>query len=180
MKALMIATSGIAIALLAGCGGGTRTEPITGTNNTMEADISFVNSVNDTAVNNGIISQHTIYPYHFISGGSELNSLGRKEVAVLADHYRMNKGHLTVRKGDASDELYNARLKSIEAELHRSGVEGSQVTLEDGMPGGNGMKSHALNAMLQAESMQSGKGADYSTSAPQLSGAGSSVVGGGK
>src|ERR1044071_5771977 len=63
-------------------------------------DAALVHAVSDTAINNAIITQHTLFPYHFVSGTAELNELGQRELAVLCDHYRANGGAATVREGD--------------------------------------------------------------------------------
>ena len=118
--------------------------------NGREADTLFVNSISDTAVNNGIIAQHTLYPYHFMTGSAQLNDLGVRELAVLSDHFKTATGQLNVRKGDTGNELYQARLKTVTSALAAAGVKGENVVVKDGAAGGSGMSSERLNAGLKS------------------------------
>ena len=74
----------------------------------------LVNTYNDIALENAIISQHTLYPYHFVNNGAELNELGKRDLAVLIRHFTKEAGHLNIRKQNISTELYEARVESVQ------------------------------------------------------------------
>lgn len=101
----------------------------------------LVNTVHDAAISNAIIRQHTLFPYHFDVDGAGLNELGRRDLAVLAEHYQQYAGELNVRRGDVSDVLYQSRVRQVAETLARAGVNAERVKISDGPPGGNGMPS---------------------------------------
>jgi len=105
---------------------------------------AIVHSLGDMAIDNAIIAQHTLYPYHFIRDGSALNELGEKELAVLATHYRDQSGELNVHRGPAGEELYRARVARVVENLLKAGVGGDNVRIQDGFPGGEGMPSEKV------------------------------------
>jgi len=137
----------------------------------LAADKWFVTSAQDTAVKNGIIAQHTIFPYHFAADSAQLNDLGMKELTILADHFKANAGHLNVKQGDASDELYKARLATINSELRHAGVVPEHVVIADNFAGGEGIRSERVNKALKDEEKQQ----NWS----EGSGSGGGVLGGG-
>ena len=56
-------------------------------------DIELVNTLNNIQVENAIITQHTLYPYHFVTDGAGLNDLGERDsrrVGVRASAYRQS------------------------------------------------------------------------------------------
>jgi hypothetical protein len=107
-------------------------------------DIELVNTVNNIQVENAIITQHTLYPYHFVTDGAALNDLGQRDLMVLARHYKEQPGVLNVRQGETRAELYNARVAQVQSRLKEAGVDVSRITISDGMPGGPGMRSEAI------------------------------------
>ncbi len=118
-------------------------------------DVELVNTVNNIQVENAIIVQHTLYPYHFVTDGSSLNELGEKDLAVLAKHFKEYPGVLNVRKGDSSDELYKARIAQVQERLKEAGVPVDRMSICDGMPGGPGMPSERVVAPPQQRSRSS-------------------------
>jgi len=110
-------------------------------------------AIRNASLNNAIIAQHTIYPYHFAGGSAELNDLGHRDLQVLSDHFLRSRGEmageLNVRRGDASDLLYEARVKVVLASLTAAGVPGGMVAVKDGLPGGSGMPSELVIKMLK-------------------------------
>jgi outer membrane protein OmpA-like peptidoglycan-associated protein len=66
------------------------------------------------------------------------------QVAELQD-YPVN---LNVKQGDASDELYDARKKSVRTFLTAQGVDPARIALTDGLPGGDGMPSQQAVVFL--------------------------------
>lgn len=115
-----------------------------------ETNAEMVNRIDDIAIHNAILRQHTLYPYHFEIDAPELNGLGRRDFDVLASHFRKYPGSLSLRKGDASDKLYKARLDAVNDALVKAGVTKDRVTLADVPPGGDGISSdQALRILKQ-------------------------------
>jgi hypothetical protein len=133
--------------LLAGCA-----EEATEGKASKNLDAELVNTVNNIQVENAIITQHTLYPYHFVTDGAKLNDLGQRDLGVLAQHYKEHPGLLNIRRGEASDALYEARVASVMAGLKEAGVEMSRMSASDTMPGGTGMPSERVVTILQKES----------------------------
>jgi len=122
-------------------------------------DAEQVSDVIDLTIQNGIIAQHTLYPHHFTQGGATLNSLGERDVAVLAEHFRSQPAvegvqwTLNVRRGNAPDALYSARVKAVTDGLNRGGLAADSVRVADGMPGGEGMHSERVRVVLESEAV---------------------------
>ena len=104
----------------------------------------LVNSYNDIAVQNAIISQHTLFPYHFVNNGEELNELGDSDLNILAMHFLKHPGKLNIRRGNTPEELYQGRIDFVFGQLEQAGVENDQISVADGMPGGSGMLSEKV------------------------------------
>jgi outer membrane protein OmpA-like peptidoglycan-associated protein len=66
------------------------------------------------------------------------------QVAELRD-YPVN---LNVKQGDASDQLYDLRKKSVRSFLQAHGVDTDKLTLVDGLPGGDGIPSQQAVVFL--------------------------------
>lgn len=132
--------------LLAGC-----EEEATEGKASKNLDVELVNTLNNIGVENAIITQHTLYPYHFVMDGEKLNDLGQRDFGVLAKHFTEHPGLLNVRRGEAGDALYEARVASVMAGLKEAGVETSRVSVSDAMPGGTGMPSERVVTILQIE-----------------------------
>lgn len=114
------------------------------TANEKKLDVELVNAVNNIQVENAIVAQHTLYPYHFVTDGAGLNDLGRRDLMVLARHYKENPGTLNVRRGETREELYKARIAQVQSRLKEAGVDVGRMTISDGMPGGPGMRSESI------------------------------------
>ena len=112
-------------------------------------NILLVKSYNDIAMQNAIISQHTLFPYHFITNGAELNELGRRDLAALANHFMKYPGHLNIRRGSITTDLYEARIKMVQERLLEAGVNRQRISISDGMPGGSGITSERMLIILQ-------------------------------
>src|SRR5262245_37131576 len=65
------------------------------------------------SIDKALLVQKTLFPYHFVLDGSELNQLGERDVQVLAAHFRKSPGTLHVRRGDATAALHEARMRSV-------------------------------------------------------------------
>ena len=101
------------------------------------------------AVDQAIIRQHTLFPYHFRAGTAELNGLGHRDIGVLTRYYGDGGGHLNVRRGDASDQLYAARVDAVLEAIARHGIDREQITTSDDLPGGDGLASSHVSVILE-------------------------------
>ncbi len=137
---------GLACGLMLGCH-----EETTQSKTNKNLDAELVNTLNNVGVENAIITQHTLYPYHFVTGGEQLNDLGQRDFAVLAKYFTEHPGVLNIGRGDTSAELYNARLAYVAGRLKEAGVEKNRVTVTDDMPGGPGMPSGRVVTILEKE-----------------------------
>lgn len=131
---------------------------IVGCSETMETsqgrhliDAELVNSYNDIAVQNAIVSQHTLFPYHFVKNGAELNELGERDLAVLANHFMEHPGQLNIRRSDSSMAPYQARVDFVLDRLKKAGIDTERIRISDGMPGGSGMLSEKVLVILEEE-----------------------------
>ena len=145
MKALILASS-VLICLVAGC----ITEPQQ-TTEPRAVNPWLVRTVNDIAIRNSIIRQHTVFPYHFIPDGADLNDLGKRDLDVLISHYKANAGPLNVRQGHVTEELYEARVATILEALAEAGVDANRVEISDLPAGGDGMASEEVLVILQGQ-----------------------------
>ncbi len=111
----------------------------------------LINTYNDIALENAIISQHTLYPYHFVKDGAELNELGKRDLAVLIRHFIKQAGHLNIRKYNIPAELYEARVESVHKRLQEAGINMDRISISDDMPGGSGIASESILIILAEE-----------------------------
>jgi hypothetical protein len=112
----------------------------------------LINTYNDIAIQNAIVSEHTVFPYHFVKNGAELNELGQRDVAVLAGHFATNFGYLNIRRNDTPADLYEARVGAVRERLQEAGVDVERISISDGMPGGSGMPSERVLVILEQAS----------------------------
>jgi len=112
----------------------------------------LVKSYNDIAMQNAIISQHTLFPYHFVTNGAELNELGRRDLAALTSHFMRNPGHLNIRRHKTPSDLYEARVNLVHARLQEAGIDMERMSISDNMPGGSGITSESIIVILEQES----------------------------
>jgi hypothetical protein len=132
-------------------------------------DAELVRALNAVGVESAIISQRTIYPYHFVSDSDELNALGQRDLMVLARHFKDHAGALNVRRDDTDAALYEARVAAVLAALKEAEVDTDRLTVSDSMPGGDGMASERVIVVLSETAASS------PASAPMLSPTGMSV-----
>ena len=126
----------------------------------------LVNSYNDIAMQNAVITQHTLFPYHFVTNGAELNELGRRDLAALTSHFMNHAGHLNVRRQNTPPDVYEARVNLVHARLQEAGIDMERVSISDDMPGGTGITSERILVILEKAS----KGASSGTSTTFTSG----------
>ena len=111
----------------------------------------LVKSIDDDMVDNAILTQHSLYPYHFLPDSPCLNDLGSRDLSLLVSHFKSCSGNLNVNRGDASEELYNARLKTVAQRLSLAGVDSSRVKIGEGLPGGDGITTDRVVANKEKE-----------------------------
>jgi len=111
----------------------------------------LVNWPLNAAISNSIIRQHTLFPYHFVNGATVLNELGQHDLAVLAAHYKEYPGKMNIRRGDADEALYRARVKTVLEGLTEAGVEADRIQIADDLPGGEGIPSERVVNILREE-----------------------------
>jgi len=163
MKPFAIVTIGAALLIAAiGCD-----QPDVEVGNKAVVNAWLVESLRDTAVENAIVRQHTVFPYQFVRNSQDLNDLGDRDVGILANHFKANPGQLNVRKGTESQELYRDRVETVLARLAKAGVDTERMKLVDDLAGGDGMTSmevviHFNENVLGVESDSSS--ATYSSS----------------
>lgn len=108
----------------------------------------MVASISDTAINRAIVSQHTLYPYHFEANAAALNELGHHDLDTLAEHFRDYPGQINIRQGDIDTALYDARVTKVVTALQMAGVLTDRVKIADELPGGTGMGSEQVLVVL--------------------------------
>jgi hypothetical protein len=109
----------------------------------------LVRSFHDVAWQNAIISQHTLFPYHFVDNGAELNELGGRDLGVLVSHFKENPGPLNVRHDGIPDDIYQARVDLVVDRLNQAGIEIERVSVSDGTVGGSGIASERILILLE-------------------------------
>ena len=110
----------------------------------------LVTSINDIALENAIITQHTLFPYHFVKNSAELNELGQHDLAILAKHFMEHAGQLNIRRNNIPADLYEARINLVLDMLKKAGIDKEQISISDGMPGGSGMASERILTILES------------------------------
>ena len=116
-----------------------------------ELHARIIESISDTGINNAIITQSTLFPYHFIHDAPELNELGQRDLGVLARHFMDRSGTLSVRQGSARRDLYNARTTSVREFLIASGVDTARIQFTDTPPRGQGISSERVIQIAERE-----------------------------
>jgi len=134
----------------------------------------MVNDIHDTAINNALITGHTVYPYHFATGAATLNELGERDLTALAAYYRTTPGALNVRRGDATEDLYKARVECVSKRLADLGVDMTRLKIADAPAGGPGMASEQVVKILQSQDKPFPADAGSATAGTGTSGTGGS------
>lgn len=146
MRATSILSLGILLTLLGGC-----KETDAGLEREHAINVWMVNTLKNNAVENAIISQRTLYAYHFVPDSPKLNELGYADLQVLASQFRRAPGTLYVRKSETPEELYEARVGHVKELLAAQGVDLSEVAIVDGIAGGDGNPSERVRWALEKE-----------------------------
>ncbi len=170
MKLGKIITMSLLAVLVTGCAENSQKSQDTGLVNA-----ELVNSYNDIALQNAIIAEHTLFPYHFVNNSAELNELGQRDLAVLTKHFMEHPGSLSIRRGDdIPADLYEARVKLVLDRWKAAGINMKRMDISDNMPGGPGMTSEKIIKILERESKSSGT----KMTTTGISGAGSTEISG--
>ena len=143
MKRLIILA--IAIPLLTSIGCRVASSPL---EDRSQMNTWLVHSISETAIEQAVIAQHTLFPYHFVSDRAILNELGKHDLQVLAAHYKKYAGTLNIRQGNILVDLYEARVATVVAALATEGVERESITITNTHPGGDGMASERLVTII--------------------------------
>jgi hypothetical protein len=110
-----------------------------------------VEAANDQAIQNAIVRQSTLFPYHFVEDSDELNYLGARDLASLMRHYREHSGRLNMRQGHVSRKLYHARLAFVKGALQSHGINAKRLRITDLPAAGDGMPGELVIEILTQE-----------------------------
>jgi hypothetical protein len=146
-KACLIVELLLVCVLICGCEESLQPEPI----DKSAVNAELINTFNDISMENAIIAQHTLYPYHFIQNGGQLNKLGERDLSILAAHFKDYPGQLNIRRDGTTEDLYQARVSYILEQLTEAGVDSERVSVSDEMPGGSGMVSGQVINILESD-----------------------------
>ena len=111
----------------------------------------IVDTYSDLMIQNAVIAQHTLYPYHFVNNSAMLNNLGQRDLAVLVQHFQENPGQLMIHQGKTEAILYQSRAQTVYEKLLAGGIPDGKIKIVSGMPGGDGIQSNAVIEVLQTE-----------------------------
>jgi hypothetical protein len=116
-----------------------------------------VRSYYKDAIRNAVITQATVFPHHFVTGGATLNELGERDLDILGEHLSLHPAPLNVRRDDAPDALYDARVQAVVEALAARGVAPDRVAIADGLAGGPGSPSQRVVTILRYQNDQAGQ-----------------------
>jgi hypothetical protein len=109
---------------------------------------AIVGVYSDQAVENAVLAQHTLYPYHFVDNSAALNPIGQRDLDILIRFYKENPGRLIVQQGDVEMPLYQARREAVYERMVQAGIPQGAIRITEGMPGGDGMSSGSVIDVL--------------------------------
>ena len=144
----MVVMSLVCAVVFCGC-----QEEQAGTNAVDESVVNrkIVDTYSDLAIQNAIIAQHTLYPYHFVNNSPQLNGLGQRDLSVLVQHFQENPGQLILQQGGTEERLYQSRFQTVYEKLLVGGIPDGKIQITDGMPGGDGIASNSIIEILETE-----------------------------
>lgn len=140
----LAATAALTTAALMGCSAPKGDHDARAWNNAARRDTNawMIRTYQGQQVENAITRQHTIWSHHFVEGTTALTPRAQRDLGVLRDHYiRHGGGVLTVRQGEAGDELFASRLEKVTGWLADAGVPMDTVAIEHGLFTGDGKRS---------------------------------------
>jgi hypothetical protein len=106
--------------------------------------------IRTASIDQAILRQRTVFSYHFHPGSGRLNELGRRDLAVLSRRYVLEAGELSVRRGDATEELHRARVEAVLSFLAELGIDPARASVIDAPPDGEGIASVRLVQALSS------------------------------
>ncbi len=109
----------------------------------------LADSIHNAAMENAIIAQHTLFRYQFVRNAAVLNELGKRDLDILAAHFKEHPGRLNIRRGNVAADLYEARVKRVVEVLTKAGVDTDAIRISDALPGGDGMPSERVLTILE-------------------------------
>lgn len=140
-RAAPVSAACIAAALLASCASPPSSDADRATVSDSvqrSADRQFVGEPFKDQARQGVIRQRALFEAHFVPESDRLTSLGRRDIAILADAMRTSGGGISIRCSHASPTLYAARVERVRNALIASGIDSSRVRVDDALPGGTG------------------------------------------
>jgi hypothetical protein len=134
----LIRTASVATALSIAAAGGCahkhrpdRTQQAQRARQSEVTDIDIVHAVRNSGVKAAILSQHTLFPYHFQTDGEALNELGERDLSVLASHLRAHPGQINIPRDGVEAAIYDARVRHVQDALRARGVDAEKVRIVD-------------------------------------------------
>ena len=161
-KKTMLVIGLVCAVVLCGC----QEEQSAPTVDTSQVNKKIVDTYSDLAIQNAIIAQHTLYPYHFVNNSPQLNDLGQRDLSVLVQHFQDNPGQLTLQQGGTESLLYQSRAQTVYEKLLAGGIPDGKIRITDGMAGGDGIASNSIIEILEMEKtteMSQGLDMDFSS-----------------
>lgn len=140
-RAAPVSAACIAAGLLASCASPPQSDANSATVSDAvqrSADRQFVGGPFKDQARQGVIRQRALFEAHFVPESDQLTSLGRRDVAILADAMRTSGGGISIRCSQASPTLYAARVERVRTALVAAGIDASRVKVDDALPGGTG------------------------------------------
>ena len=104
-----------------------------------------------TQVENKIIAQSTLYPFHFVDNDSRLNAVGRYDLDKIVSHYKEHPGELHVRQGEATPTLYSERITQVVEVLKSTGIKESRINVTDVAPEENPAQGERVIEILPVD-----------------------------
>jgi hypothetical protein len=80
-------------------------------------------------VYNGTATDRTVYPADFHYGSGDLNALGLRRVETLVHAYRGSTTHITVLRGDESDDVHDQRVQAVRQQFADAGFDKDNVVV---------------------------------------------------
>lgn len=145
----------LCVVAMAGCKYFETKYDLTASERRRAANEEMVNVPTEEQVRNAVIAQHTIFPHHFVSGTDELNAIGRRDLLILAGHYKDHPGPVGMRPEGTCCKLDEARVAAVKGFLEHEGVDVAALTIGDAYPGGDGMASTRVLKAVSAEEQAS-------------------------
>lgn len=143
MKSTILFLS-IALATMTGC-------DFSSMDYSSDQDTRMVTALQEPPVDNAIVAQRTLYPYHFVMDSAALNDLGQRDMDILACHFKNKTGQINVYRGDTPEPLYQARLMTVTRALANCSISAKTVKVGDGLPGGDGISSERAILVLERD-----------------------------